>query len=121
MKRILLIVFLTAAVSCAKTPPNLSPAAVVAFHGTQAVKALDLLRDTVIAAREQGLMSEDSTRKVVQWHEHVLKVINASPSGWKPTAEVLLDELLAALPDADKETLRPYVTLVRTVVREVGR
>jgi hypothetical protein len=108
--------------SCAKTPPNLTPQATVAFKATQVVKALDLLRDTAITANEQKppVLTEDQTRKVVQYHQMALKVIQVSPVGWQQTVLVGLDELSVQL-GAGRPTLVPYMQLIKTVLIEVTR
>ena len=116
-----LVLMLT--VGCAKAPPDLTPEASLAFKGTQAVKALDVLRDTAIAAHAQDppLLSEDSTRKVVQYHQSAIKMMQAAPLGWAPAAKQALDELLNNLTEKDKALLTPYVVLLKTVIAEVTR
>lgn len=123
MKSILVVLGFALALGCAKTPPNLTPAASLAFKGTQAIKALDVLRDTAIAANAQipPLLPEDSTRKVVLYHQSVVKMMQAAPLGWAPAAQQALDELLNHLTDKDKTLLSPYILLVKTVIGEVSR
>lgn len=124
MKTILVAVLgLSLLGGCAKAPPDLTPDASAAFKGTQAVRALDLIRDTAIAANEQvpPLMSTDDTRKVVRYHQSAVKVIQAAPSGWKSTVEAGLDELLKNLSPPDRSRLGPYVTLLKSILQEVAR
>ena len=111
------------AIGCAKVPPDLTPEASKAFKGAQVVKALDVLRDTAIAAHAQAppLLSEDATRKVVTYHQSVVKTLQAMPEGWVAFAQKGLDELLTDLPSRERNLLTPYVTLVKTVIAEVTR
>lgn len=110
-------------VGCAKVPPNLTPEATQAFHGTQVVKTLDVMRDAAIAANAQipPLLSEDVTRKVVLYHQSVVKVIQAAPIGWVPFAQRGLDELLGNLPPKERALIGPYAALVKAVIGEVVR
>lgn len=123
MKALLISVLLVGLVGCAKTPPNLTPEANVAFKATQAVKALDLLRDTAITANAQTppLLSEDDTRKVVQYHQSSVKIIQTSPGGWMPAVNQGLDEVLNNLKPGDRAMFSPYVTLIKTLIAEVTR
>lgn len=123
MKKLLVTLLLVSVVGCAKVPPNLTPAATTAFKGTQVVKALDLLRDTAISANAQNppLLDTDTTRKVVLYHQSSVKIIQASPSGWVPAVNQGLDEVINNLKPGDRELLRPYATLIKTVINEVTR
>jgi len=106
--------------ACAKTPPNLSPAAATAFQNTRIIKGLDLLRDTAIDAEAQvpPLLSTDTTRKVVMYHRSALLVIDAIGDGWQTTLTTGLDELVANLPPTESTLLAPYVSLARTLIEE---
>lgn len=102
---------------CAKAPPNLTPEASVAFKGTQAVKALDALRDVAIAANAQTppLLDEATTRRVVLYHQATVKVIQSSPEGWRAAAQTGLDELSGALGQKERALLAPYIALAKAV------
>ncbi len=119
MKKLLIVLVLSLAVACAKAPPTLTPEALTAYRATQVVKALDVFRDTAIAANFQAGLSVETTRKIVLYHESIVKVIQASPTGWKPTALSGLDEVVKTLTPKDRTLLAPYVTLVKTVITEV--
>ncbi len=122
---VVLVVLLStlSAASCAKAPPNLTPQATVAFKGTQAVKALDILRDTAVSANAQNppLLSEDITRKVVLYHQATVKTIQSSTAGWQSAALTGLTALLDSVPPAQRAVLEPYTVLIRTVIQEVTR
>jgi hypothetical protein len=120
MKTWLLILALTFT-ACASAPPSLSPAGQQAFQNTRVIKGLDLLRDTAIAANAEvpPLLNTATTRKVVQYHESSLKVMQASGSGWKPAVLAGLDELPKDLPPAEVKVLAPYLGLVKTLLEEL--
>lgn len=107
-------------VSCAANqPPNLTPQAQAAFHNTQAIKMLDLLRDTAIAANalQPPLVSTNTTRRIVQLHESSLKLIDARVAGWQSAVAQSLQELLTDVPDAEKRILGPYLALGLTTLK----
>ena len=126
MRRLLLIGLLCFAPmtgGCAKAPPNLSPAGTAAFQKTRVIKGLDLLRDFAIDAEAQSpkVLSTDSTRKIVTYHQSALRVIQASDSGWVGATVSSLTEVTNALPPGDRQKVAPYVALVQTVLTEVTR
>ena len=116
---LLLCVFLFT--GCASAPPQLGPAATAAYHKTQAIKALDLLRDTAIAANAQTppLVSTADTRQVVLYHQSALRLMDAASAGWPALVRTALDETLVHLAPEARQTLQPYVALVQTVLQEV--
>jgi len=122
--------------SCAKAPPALSPEAVIAFHATRVVKALDVMRDAAIAGNEMAppAFSIDSTRTVVLWHKTAVQVIQAVPSGWKATVRASIFALTCdvrafgvspappctpQISPAEVLRLSPYIGLVLVVIAEV--
>lgn len=123
MKALVIAVLLVGLVGCAKVPPDLTPEATTAFKATQVVKALDLLRDTAITANAQQppVLDEDTTRKVVTYHQSAVKIIQASPSGWVPAVNQGLDEVVNNLKPGDRALLQPYATLIKTVIQEILR
>lgn len=102
---------------------NLSPTGRAAYHSIRVVKALDLVRDIAITAEQQDpkLMSIGSTRKVVLYHQSILKTIAAVPDGWYDVAITGLDELKKQIPAEEWKQIDPYVRLVLTVYAEVKR
>lgn len=105
-----------------KTPPNLSSQGVAAFHGTQVIQTLDLLRDAAIAANDQKppVLSTDTTRKIVTYHRSAITVVHATPNGWRAAVLQGLEETLKNLPPNETKLLAPYVTLVTTIANEVN-
>ncbi len=129
------IVLLAAALSlsalglpaCSNNPPpatgptaNLSATGLRDYHLTRVVKALDLVRDIATTAEEQHpkLMSTNSTRKVVLYHQSVVKTIAAVPEGWVAVAEQGLTELQAQIPSEEWKQIDPYVRLLLTLYKE---
>jgi hypothetical protein len=114
---VLVLVLLTAP-SCAKAPPQLSPAGTAAFQATQVVRALSVLQDFAIGAEAQTpkLLSTDNTRKVVTYVGAAVKTIANVPGGWKPTVLAGLEQLRHDILPADWGRLLPYITLVQTLI-----
>ena len=108
---------------CAKAPPTLSPAGAAAFHATQVVKALDVLRDFAISANAQAppLISTADTRKIVDFHESAVKTIGAVPAGWRNIVAVGLAQLQHDLPAAVWTRLAPYAALVTALIESFPR
>jgi len=112
------VVIAVALGACAKAPPTLTPVGAAAYHATQVVKALDVLRDAAIDAEAQTpkLISTDNTRKVINFHEAAVKAIQASPGGWKPTVLAALDQLQHDILPAEWNRILPYVSLVKSLI-----
>lgn len=129
IRRARLVLVLTAALSlgsagvalhsCAAAPPNLTPASVDDFHKTQAIKALDQIRDIAIAANATTppQMATASTRLVVSFHEATVKTIQAAGSGWPATIQVAVDNFAKGLPPADATVIAPYVALIDALLK----
>lgn len=110
---------LTFTVGCAShVPPNLSPAGVAAYNGTQVVKALDVLRDAAVAANElqPPLVDISATRKVVEYHRAALRTIEQAPNGWQSTVAEGLKQTIASLPKDAQQLLAPYTALVSDLI-----
>lgn len=116
-----LALIMTISACASHTPPTLSPAGVAAFNATKVVKALDVLRDTAVAANAQvpPLVTEDSTRAVVTYHRAAVTTIGATPSGWAPTVRIGLDAVAQALSPAERQQLAPYIALLKTLIAKV--
>lgn len=118
---ILAVLVLLNFVGCAKAPPNLTPTGNAAFQKTRVIKALDVLRDFAIDAEAQTpkVLPTATTRKVVQYHQSSLKVMQASDAGWKEAVLAGLNELVGNLNADEKTKFTPYVTLLTTILQEV--
>lgn len=117
----LLLVGFLALPSCAKAPPNLSPAGAAAFQKTRVIKALDLLRDFAIdgEAATPQIVSTDTTRKIVTAHASILKVMDVAGAGWQQLVSTSLGEVVNNLPAVDRPKVAPYVALVQAILLEV--
>ena len=106
-----------------KNQPQLSPQGVAAYQATQAVKALDILRDAAIGAEAQDpkLLSTEATRKVVLFHRAAVQVIGTTPEGWRPTVTAALDQLQRDLLPPEWERLEPYLVLIRALITGGGQ
>lgn len=114
---------LFSSLGCAKAPPTLSPEAQQAFYKTRVIKALDLARDFAIdgEATTPQVLSTETTRKIVLWHQASLKVIQASDAGWAAAITQSLTELRNGLADAEKQKFGPYLALIQVTLQEVLR
>lgn len=121
MTRLTFTILLALTLGCTNAPPNLTPAGVAAFHGTQAIKALDMLRDVAIDSNAliPPLLSTDSTRRVVLYHKSAITIIHSTPTGWRPTVRAGLLELQTQLPEPERTQLAPYILLAQTLMQEI--
>jgi hypothetical protein len=116
-----LLTFAPMTSGCATAPPNLSPAASSAFQKTRVIRALDLVRDFAIDGEAQmpKIVSTSTTRKIVQWHQSSLTVIQASDTGWVEAVSAGLTEVVNSLAPDEQQKFTPYVVLITTILREV--
>lgn len=100
-----------------------SPEATAAFRNTRVIKGLDLLRDTAIDANAENppLLSTETTRKVVLFHQSTLKIIAATEDGWVEAAKQSLRELADNVPPNERGLLGPYLGLTKTLLAEEVR
>lgn len=117
----LLLIGFLALPSCAKAPPNLGPEAARDFQKTRVIKALDLLRDFAIdgEAAQPQVVPTALTRKIVQYHQSTLRILDAAGTGWKALVGTSLDEFVANLAPAERSRVAPYVGLVKAILAEV--
>ncbi len=125
MKRLFVLpfvfVFSLALPSCAKTPPNLTPQAVVAFHGTQVIHYLDRVRDAANDAHKTTppLLDAKTTLTIVQWHEATIKVVHEAAAGWQAATLKALDELPKQLSAHDQQVVAPYIAAAKVILQQV--
>ncbi len=108
--------------ACAPPPPNLTPAATVAFYQTRVQRSLDLIRDTVDDGTKTNppAFSSATDRKVATWHQSVITVVHDAKAGWKVTLFTSLDQLQNDLSPADREKVLVYISLAKTILQEVN-
>ncbi len=106
---------------CAKAPPNLTPQAVAAFHGTQLIRDLDRLRDVAVDAHRTvpPLIDAEVTLKIVKWHEQSLLTVRAATTGWKSALRQSLVSLEQELPPRVREVVGPYLAVIRIIMEDV--
>lgn len=100
-------------------PPSLTTSGKAAFESLKVVKALDVVRDVADGAKRNGVLSLESATAIVTWHRAAVQTVNAAPAGWKPTVLTGLDQVKKSLKPDELEQLRPYITLVETVIQGV--
>lgn len=116
----LLVVALTFS-GCASAPPTLSPQGVAAYHGTQAIQTLDVFRDAAMVATKQNppVISRATAQKILDYHTSAVKVILATPNGWRAAVLQGLEETVKNLPPNEAMWIAPYATLITTIANEV--
>jgi ABC-type uncharacterized transport system substrate-binding protein len=119
----LVCIALLLAPACAKTPPILSPAAQQAYKSHEVQKDIDLLRDIAQDANAQvpPVLSTATTRKIIDWHTAVTRIMLAAGDGWQVTVATSLDEVVKNLPANEQQLIAPYVSLIKTILNEVTR
>ncbi len=107
--------------SCQQPPPNLTPAAVVAFRQTEIVKDLDRVRDIAVDAHQTTppLLTAEVTKEIVTWHQTAIRLVHDRAANWQAAVLQGLDELQRHLSAHDRQLLAPYLVAVRTLLAEV--
>lgn len=100
---------------------NLSAQGKAAYQAKKVVAALDALRDVAVSAEAQNpkLISTENTRKVVNYHTAALKILSATPEGWKATVTKGLDEVLGQLSEKERSQVEPFANLAKALLAEV--
>lgn len=104
-------------------PPNLTPQAVRAWHGTRLIKDLDIVRDAATAAHETTppLLSAKDTLSVVEWHQAAIVIVHDAKDGWKAALRSSVGELRKKLPPDAWSAIAPYAQLVLTLLDQQAR
>ena len=108
----LVLLALVFTIACSgNVPPNLTPEGSAAFQKTRVIKSLDVLRDFAIDAEAQTpkVLSTDTTRRVVTYHQSALRVIQSTDAGWAAAVKASLDEVVAAATGAGRAGCRYLV------------
>jgi hypothetical protein len=122
MRRIILAFCLVSFTGCgAVPPPTLTPQAKVAYQARRVLDVLRVVRDVAIDAEAQTpkLISTADTRKILNWHESLVKAIDAAPDGARATVAASLTDLQKDIAPSAWARLAPYVALVRSVMEGV--
>lgn len=113
---LVLVAALVLSVRCAPPPPNLTPQATVAFQNTEALKTLDLIRDLAQDGAHSGLWSRTEALAVTNWHTAAIHILDARTANWQTQIISGLDAVVTQLSPSTRNTLMPYLTLLRTVL-----
>jgi hypothetical protein len=81
---LLVAMFFTLGLGCAKAPPNLSPADTKIYTADQVVVRVNRLMETAISAEAQGL-PRNTVRRIVTFCVEADQTLAAVPDGWGPT------------------------------------
>jgi len=106
---------------CATPPPNLTPAAVVAFRQTEIIRDLDRVMEVANDAHHTvpPLLSAEVALEVVNWHQTAVDLVHNKGANWQAAAMQGLDELQRKLSAHDRQILAPYLSAVRVLLTEV--
>ncbi len=99
---------------------NLSPTGLDEYNKTRVIKALDIIRDAAIDGEKVGVFAHNDTVNIVTFHKSTVQVILASTTGWKPTVQTAVNELVKHLSAAGQAKVAPYVPLVTAILLEVN-
>ena len=105
--------------SCAKAPPSLvTVQGVASFQNLQIVKPLDLMRDLAQDASRTvpPIITRADALKVTDFHTAAVKILDARGPDWKNQIVASADALLPLLSPRTQGIVKPYVTLVKTVL-----
>ncbi len=84
-RSLIFVALLVLSSACVSTPPNLTPAAQVAFQADQVVLKVNALENAAIAAQANGSISLDTARAIVTFCVGADTVLKAAPLGWQQT------------------------------------
>ncbi len=87
--------------ACVKTPPNLTPAAQVAFQADQVVLKINALENAAIAAAVNGSISTDTARVIVTFCVDADKILKVAPLGWQQTVLTAWNTAKGQIPTKD--------------------
>lgn len=123
--RILLVIVLLLAPTCAKAPPQLPAGDVILFQSRQAVVAIGTVQHAAIELNKiqvcppapcRPLLSDDNTRIVIDTVASGVTAIRAVPTGWRATTTTALTQISTRLDAAGKTTIAGYVQAANTIL-----
>ena len=124
MKRLVCLVALLI-VSCAKTPPSLSPTGARYFQADRGVVAIGNIQHVALELNRMQvcspapchpLLTDANTRIVVDASTDALVTIKAAPQGWKTALAVALDRIKTRLDVAGNTELAAYLNAARLIM-----
>lgn len=125
MKRLILVLALVSS-ACAipasvggRSTAQLTTPGIVALHGVEVVKALDIVRDTAIDAEAAKILPTATVTKIVKWHKAALDIIRSTPGDWKPSVLAGLDVLKKELTPSELSIVGPYIESAIFLIKAV--
>jgi hypothetical protein len=115
---LVVLVCLLGSVSCAKAPPTLTPPGTAAFQALRVGHALDAVRDIAIDAEATKLIAPADARLAVDWHSACVRVIAATPGGWKPVVLAAIEQLKTDMRPLAWQRIAIYIDLLKAVIKE---
>lgn len=114
-----LIVGLVLGSGCVHAPPELAPAAHLAWTQHEIQKALDLVRDIAQDGADMTppVISVAAARYVTVWHRTAIQIVHDAPAGWQQQVAVGLMGLKDGVPSDDYARVRPYVDIAMSLLR----
>lgn len=126
MKRFILVLAI-ASTCCApiaslngRSTAKLTTPGIVALHGIQCVKLLDVIRDTAVDAESNKLIETPTMLKIVKAHKAMLVTIRESPNGWKASVVTALGELKKDLTPSELNIVGAYIDGAKLVISTVA-
>ena len=111
------------AATCQACPPPStlhSQAAKTAYAGDQVVLRLGELQAAAIDANTQGLLSTETTRRVVAFTVDGAKTLKAAPAGWVATVGPAYAAMRNQLAPDERARLGPYLSALDLVFVAAG-
>lgn len=113
LRKLVLVLVLSAGLSCAKEPPNLTPQIHAQFISDRYLMALSDFEDGVEVGYRAGWLSQKDTYIVAQVLGVTGVAIHASPDGAKAIALAAITEIQGKV---DLAKFSPYLNSVRLVI-----
>lgn len=102
-----------------RSTATLTTPGVRALQVKEAVKYLDIIRDTAIDAEATQVLPLATTEKVVRWHKALVQALDQTPQGWAAVALKGLDSLQGLLSSSERAVLDPYILSARIIYQAV--
>ena len=124
--RLLALVLLVSVSGCAvpasiggRSTAQLTTPGIVALHGLEVVKALDVLRDLAIDGEAAKIIATSDARQIVTVYRSVLLSLKELPGGWKVTVLTALTQLARDLSPSARAQAGPYIDSAVLLIKAV--
>ena len=102
-----------------RSTANLTAPGVAALQKTEAIKLLDVIRDTAVDGEAAKVIPTATTQKIVLWHRSAIEVIKQTSSGWQAITITSLQQLQKDLPSNVEKIIEPYIIAAISALRLV--